>query len=61
MCVFQINRDDQSNCAHGISGYAVDVNDGVRIAMTEKKLGKKLLSVDKALPEARAFASKMGA
>lgn len=61
VCVFQINRDDQSNCAHGISGYAVDVNNGVRIAVIETKLDKQLLSVDKALLEARAFASKMGA
>lgn len=60
VCVFQISRDDQSNCAHGISGYAVDVNDGVRIAVTEKKLDKRLLSFSEALPQAREFARKMG-
>lgn len=52
VCVFQIQRDDISDCAHGITGYAVDVNDGVRIAVIEKKLDKRLLPFSEALPKA---------
>lgn len=57
VCVFQIKRDDKSDCAHGISGYAVDVNDGVRIAVIEQKLAKKLLPFSEALPQAMKMAA----
>jgi hypothetical protein len=57
VCLFQIKRDDKSDCAHGISGYTVDVNDGVRIAVTEMKIDKKLLPLSEALPKAIEMAA----
>ncbi|MDG5501413.1 hypothetical protein [Marinobacter sp. BGYM27] len=61
VCVFQIKRDDKSDCAHGITGYAVDVNDGIRIAVTEKKLDKRLLSFSEGLVEAKEMAANANA
>ena len=61
VCIFQIKRDDKSDCAHGISGYAVDVNDGVRIAVVEQKLNKKLLPFSEALSQAMEMAADANA
>ncbi|AUL75060.1 hypothetical protein ATS72_015595 [Pseudoalteromonas sp. 13-15] len=61
VCIFQIKRDDKSDCAHGISGYAVDVNDGVRIAVIEQKLDKKLLPFSEALSQAMEMAADANA
>lgn len=56
VCVFQITRGDKSDCPDWLSGYAVDVNDGVRISVTEKKLDKKILPFSQALVKAKEMA-----
>lgn len=57
VCVFHFERDDKSDGANGLVGYAVDVNDGVRIAVTEKKLDPRLVPFIEALPKARNMVS----
>jgi len=61
VCVFQLERDDQSNMALALHGYAVDVNDGIRIAVTESKIDMRLLPIRSALQRAKEMASASSA